>query len=157
MEKGFTKFNEHTVEERSALIDRLIKIAKDNAVSIEDYESGNYDESRLGVATIHLTDLVSFRLALEKLKFPEDELMDTLEHENAHSNKAGEIGALEEGYKIIAIKTPGGYVYQPQVNLYIPDSWTIERQRQALKSIAQAPEEYGNSLSPDDEKDLKNL
>lgn len=160
-QKHHNFIHEHTLEERSALIDRLIKVAKSNAVSAEQYNAGKCTESELDIATIHLTDLSSLRMAMEILKFPKAEIEDILAHENAHSNVTDSFIEIpeykdlrNEGYNILVIKDAKGFIYQPRIKVHIPDSWSEEKQSEILRKIVRAPEEYGNSLSPDDRKIL---
>ena len=147
--------NKDTIEQKSALLDRLIKVAKNNAVSDSEY---NREDDIKGIyehAKIHVKTLPEFKMVLEKIGMPYDNLIDTLEHENAHANKAEELGALHEKYAILCIKYKDGYGYIPQAGIYIPDEWTNEKQMHVKNKIISAPEEYGNYLSQDDLEDLK--
>jgi len=82
---------------------------------------------------------------------------DTLSHENAHANKAEQLGATHIGYKFVLIKEDGGFNVQPQANYYIPDEWNKEKQNAVNIEITKAPEEYGNKMSHGDKRYLEDL
>ena len=73
-------------------------------MSLEKYESGKFSNAELDASSIVLEDLTSFQIALENLRqrgvsYPQ--LLDTLQHENAHANVAEQLGGKHHGYRII--------------------------------------------------------
>lgn len=155
MEKGFTKFNEHTVEERSALIDRLIKVAESNALDYGAYLRGEYDSDDQERASVHLTTISDFRLAMEKIRFDKETIEDCLAHENAHANKA-ETLKIEPTYLITVLRKGAHLFGQVAVKTDIRHLPPEER-RLARIAITSAPEEYGNELSESDRDKIERL
>lgn len=147
---------ENTIDQTSELLNRLIRVAKDNAIPVEDYNRDMDNQGLYEHAKIHVRTLPEFKMLLEKIGMQGDSLIDSLEHENAHANKAEELGARHEGYQVLCLRYKNGFGYIPQVSIYIPDRWSLHKQKEVSGKIINAPEEYGNSLSPDDINDLKN-
>lgn len=100
--------------------------------------------------------LPEYRMLLEKTANTAT-VEDTLAHENAHLNKAESLGVPVEGYAIIVSKNEKGFVYAPYAEYKMPTSWDQRRQIEANIQIANAPHEYGNRLSPTDEKRIEEL
>jgi hypothetical protein len=158
-----------------------IDFAKENALSEEEYEEVSEKEfemqsiqnkreltdeeveyyfdfrERMNKATIEVKTLIEAKRIMELLNFKQETLIDTLAHENAHGNVAEQHGAQHIGYKFVVIEGKGGYIIQPQANIYLPDEWDKNKQNFVLARITQAPEEYGNSISEGDKRDLKEL
>lgn len=145
----------NTFEQISRALDGLIKDAKTNAIPDGEYNREDDGNGKYEKAKIYVKTLPEFRLLLEKIGMPYEKLIDSLQHENAHGNKADELGAVHDGYNLLCLKYNGGYGYIPQVGINIPDEWPQEKQDRILNEIYRAPEEFGNSMSPDDIEDLK--
>lgn len=103
--------------------------------------------------------LVEYRALLELLGRSPDVVLDTLSHENAHSNIASSKGALHKGYGVFVMRgdSDTGYIYKPFNQISFPAHWTTEHRQAVKAAILRAPEVYGNSLSPDDRHDLRRL
>lgn len=113
---------------------------------------------KMNAATIEVETLPEARRTMELLGLNYDAIIDTLSHENAHGNKAEQLGADHIGYKFLLTREPGGRLgVHPQAYIYIPDEWDKETQKAVLSEVTWAPEDYGNSLSDDDKKDLEQL
>lgn len=162
-------------------LQQKIQIAKENALTEEEYEEVAEKEfemqsiqnkrelsdeeveyyynfrEKMNKATIEVATLTEAKRIMEILRFPSEELIDTLAHENAHGNKAEQLGAQHLGYKFVVIEANGGYAIQPQANIYIPDEWDKKKQNTVLSQITNAPEEYGNTLSDGDRRDIADL
>lgn len=149
-----------------------VSYAKEHAIQLEEFDrlkmEGDLDSvniQKIKKATISVETLPEARLALQILGFLNYEALDIIEHENAHANKADELGTASEykglhheGYNFIVINRGDGiFEIQPQARVYIPDEWSQEKQNAATELIAQAPEEYGNALSESDVALLKKL
>ncbi|NTV44079.1 MAG: hypothetical protein HGA67_00070 [Candidatus Yonathbacteria bacterium] len=153
-----------TWEDIEKELQEKIASAKKHALTWDQYSETTKDEHAEEVkeivsqATVFVETLPEFRRALELLSFDDTSLLDTLVHENAHGNKADELGAEHQGYKIILINNGDGrFAAQPQSYIYIPDEWAQEKQDATLNEIYKAPEAQGNALSPDDKEKLDGL
>lgn len=117
-------------------------------------------KKRLDSSTLFLRTLPELAYALEAVKFPKETKEDILAHENAHGNKADEVGAKHDGYKLVFIKDKNGkLIFAPAAQITIPknDVWAKERQAKTRIEITQAPEMHGNKLSEQDKEDLRRL
>lgn len=136
-----------------------------NRIKIVEDDTENIDELRklekeFEKTALFLETLPEFDYALNALNLPGDTIKDVVEHENAHANKAEELKANEVKYGIgFMRKANGEKAILPFVYHKISgekEGWSEERQKDANQKITQAPEEYGNKLSPSDIKKLKN-
>lgn len=113
---------------------------------------------RMTEATIIIETLPEARRVMEILGFNNNSLIDTLSHENAHGNKAEQLGAKHLGYKFCLIKADNGdFLIQPQASIDIPEDWEKKKQNEVLTKIIEAPEEYDNKISHGDKEDLKHF
>jgi len=162
-------------------LQKKIQFAKENALSEREYEEISEKEFEMqqlqnkreltdeevnfyfnfreknNKASIEIETITEAKRVMEILGFDQDSLLDTIAHENAHGNVAEKIGANHLGYKFVVIRLENGYAIQPQANIYIPDEWSKDRQNEALLQITQAPEDYDNTLSSGDRRDIDGL
>lgn len=111
--------------------------------------------------TIKLDSLPEFSYALEKISnLPKKLVQEVVAHENAHINKAEELGAKDVGYVIGVFKHENGKI------AIFPLAWHIfnkekgyskEEIRQISIQISEAPKIYGEKLSPRDIAKINNL
>lgn len=141
-----------------------IDSAISKAVPVDQYNTQSCTPENLAQATVVFKDLVSFDYALEVLYrtgVDREYLLETLKHENAHANKADQLGARHEDYKLVFLKDENGKIFfAPSAGIYIPEEdegWSKEKQKEVLREVLEAPDIYGDSLSPGDERDLRNL
>lgn len=121
---------------------RELSLDKNNKEKIEEI---------LAKSSVSVESLYDYRLVLNALELPKEEIDDILSHENAHANKAEVVGAKHLDYGITIMKNnKGGYTYQPYSSLYIPKEWEEGKVRDAWEKIATAPEEYKNKMSKED-------
>ena len=131
-----------------------------NKRELADEEVNHFYEfrKRMTEATIIVETLPEARRVMEILGFNKNSLIDTLSHENAHGNKAEQLGAKHFGYKFCLIKTDNGdFLIQPQASIEIPEDWEKGKQDEVLTKIIEAPEEYDNKMSKGDKEDLKHF
>jgi len=98
--------------------------------------------------------LFEFRTALFIAGFSQADIASSLNHENAHANKAQSLDALFHCYKFYMAKEDGKNMFQPSAFIGLPKYWSNEKKRQAWKLITRAPEEYGDELSVGDYRKL---
>ncbi|MEI8270081.1 MAG: hypothetical protein WCG45_01815, partial [bacterium] len=118
--------------------------------------------------SVVLNNLSEFRYALiilSKLggwEDPENEIRNVLSHENAHMNKAEELGLKGICYEILPYKDEEdnslGIFYTSNSENH-PTSWTLEKSIEVGIKINQAPEEYDSvfGMSDFDRKDAEKL
>lgn len=161
-------------DNRLEMLNRLVNVAKENALDKEHYEilissldvaEARYSKGetrkdiyenkiksffdRVAPATIHINNLYDFKKVLEILGLEGERLHSMLNHENAHANKAEAMGQNFLGYKITVVKDIDGlYYFYPYVavNTY----GDIKETNTILKEITKAPEEAGDKLSEGD-------
>ena len=152
-------YNEILIKKIKEKVIETKKNAPDLRLIEKLYSEGREDEitTFLENGVFRIETLLEFKLFMENLGMPKEDIQDFLAHENAHSNKAESLGAEHLGYKINLIRNGNGYIFKPSSDIYIPDEWSEEKINDTYKLIAQAPEEYGNRLSPDDIEILKKL
>ncbi|MFH1608426.1 MAG: hypothetical protein ABH951_00200 [Patescibacteria group bacterium] len=179
MKNTFEKLNNWEI--RKLEIERQVEYLKNNCMGeeernnltkiLEEYstKADSLSERRLDIAltwkkkieksTLTMQTLPELRYALEVMKLSKEVIEDTLAHENAHGNKADELGARHLGYKLTFAKSKnGGICFFPMAELYIPEEdegWTKEKQKRVDEEITRAPEIYGNELSDSDKEKLK--
>ena len=174
--------NSEFLKNAEAKIQQKVSIAKENALTEREYEDVSEAEyemqsiqnmreltdkevfhyhqfrDKMNKASIEVETLTEARRVMGILGFDPHSIIDTLSHENAHGNKAEELGAKHLGYKFVLIKSAnGGFLVQPQAMTYIPDEWDKEKQNDTEMKILQAPEEYGNEMSQSDKNYLEDL
>lgn len=134
----------------------LLKKIFDRTNSENDLVRKKEIEEELRKSTLFCKNLVEFRLALESLNISEKDIQDLLQHENAHGNKASELGANHESYNLtFLIDQEGRESFRPQVGIFIPDEWDKDRQKDVMKKIILAPEGQDNPLSAGDKRQLE--
>ena len=88
--------------------------------------------------------------------FNGDSLIQTLSHENAHANKAIQLGADFNGYKFSITKDiDGGYLVMPAVVVSIPEEWDRRKKKNVDIQVIRAPDEYGHEMSQADKNELR--
>lgn len=169
-EISYMKFENKEIYEfnRRSLMERLVNVAKQNAILESDYhrhcglvdkevlsEEEKALESRIDSATVRTNNLGDFQFAMEEFWEPEHAL-NVLAHENAHVNKAQSLGVKTHGYKLTFIKREDGKLFiQPTATIDIFGGSNEEKRK--TKEILLAPLEYGNRLSDGDIELLKQL
>lgn len=162
MEKFIYKNN---IEHTSLLLDELIKVAKDNAPTEDELNSPDFSNDKLNLASVLVKTLPEFKILLSKLNLKESDVIDILDHENAHANKAeflidkGKMDIEIEGYAITFIKdgNEDRFIYQPRIRVIYPENLSQTEKSNFRKQVIFAPEEYGNELSENDKKMLDGL
>lgn len=158
-------------QERQLAMKKLIDTACENAITEEEFdeyqsiylkklddisddEVDRFDELDLKVeaSKVLCNNLNDFKYALEY--FGVDDPIDLLAHENAHANKAEQLGVDFEGYYLKIMKCSDGH-YHADIGADIDISgkefsWSKDRQKEADIDITRAPYEYGNKMSADD-------
>jgi hypothetical protein len=147
------------LESRHELMRRLINVALLQAIPVEAYNKmSQKEQDSLEHASVHVTNLQDYRIVMEELGILEEEIIDILEHENAHANKAEALGAYFEEYLLLLLDDgQGGIIPCPRMKLSYPNDWSEEKCLEVEKQVTCAPEEYGNRLSPGDIESLKRL
>ena len=136
----------------------LEKICNERELTDDEVEHFFSFRERMNDATIRVSTLPEARRTMEILGFDADNLVDTLSHENAHANKAEQLGANHTGYNFIITETKDGrYEVGPQAVTSTPDDWLAEHKRHVEAQILQAPDEYGNKMSDSDKQKLKEI
>lgn len=108
--------------------------------------------------TVKVNTISEFKILMEKTGRLDYSVMGSVEHENAHSNKAGSLGVGEGGYMLIVGKDDKGFLYQPvAVRGEFPVGWTREEIIKSSIEMANAPKEYGNINSPGDNEQIETL
>ncbi len=131
-----------------------------NERELTDEEVNYYHDFRqkMNDATVEVETLPEMRRVMGVLGFDAHSIVDIMSHENAHGNKAEQLGAQHLGYRFMIIKGDnGGIIVQPQASLYIPDEWDAEKQKAVHLATLQAPDEYGNEISDSDKKSLDQI
>ena len=137
---------------------KMRDIEKKRELSDQEVEQFFPFRDQLNKATVFVETITEARRVMEILKFNTHSLLDTIAHENAHGNRAEQLGAKHLGYNFLIIKrNNGGLGVIPQASLYIPDEWDKETQQAVLSEITWAPDDYGNEISESDKRDLKHL
>ncbi|MBA3732942.1 hypothetical protein H0W91_01030 [Patescibacteria group bacterium] len=148
-----------TISEEKEIASKLIEatiIQKDRELTDEELEYYYSYRERLDEASILVETLLEAKRVMEILGFDHDSLIDTLSHENSHTNKAMQLGANFGGYNFLLIKdTDGGYLITPSATTSIPEDWSKEKKEEAMTKIISAPDEYGNKMSEMDKMELK--
>lgn len=110
-------------------------------------------------ASVHVDDLISYKLLLSKLGISKKDEFDILEHENAHANVAEQNKGLLEGYKILFVRKGNGFYYKPYIGLSnnVLNQFDDQKRKEILGNIIIAPEIYGNKLSEGDKRNLEEL
>ncbi len=152
-------------EERlKELEDRLEHLKKAFVERGSREEKETIEEDKIEKEILHSSaladNLVEFKEMLkqisEKYSEPPEWVTDLLAHENAHANIA-EITAHEwVGYATVFIKDETGQLsgIQPLHFLKPELSWEPKEAIQKSIEVLEAPEKYGNKLSPSDEENI---
>lgn len=148
-----------TIEEEAEINEKLIEgmvIQRERELTNDEVEYYYLFRERLDEASITVDTLPEARRIMEMIGFSNDSLIDTLSHENAHANKAMQLGANFGGYKFLIIKdVDGGYLVNPMAETSIPEDWSDEKREEVDTKIIGAPYEYGNRMSDGDRKELR--
>ena len=135
-------------------------IAKDS-LSPEDDAKLFYLNEKIQSARIHAYNLNDFRYALEAAGASKQQVEFLVSHENAHANKAVQLGAqFEDYYFTIYSESNGELDLDVGATISIPEkgrTWTNEKRKETDIQITRAPDEYGNKMSEDDKKRLDQL
>jgi len=131
-----------------------------NKRELTDKEVFHYHQFRdkMNNASIEVETLTEARRVMGILGFDAHSIIDTLAHENAHGNKAEQLGANHHGYSFTLSETADGkFAVQPQAITSIPDEWSTKKANEVDAQILQAPDEYGNKMSDSDKKKLEEI
>jgi hypothetical protein len=164
-----------TKESMEKLMDERLESAKEHALpydavteiinKINDLreKSGDHEEEisdlkqKIKPSTVTVHTISEFKLLLQKTDIDPDETIQLLAHENAHANKADSVGAKEISYNLLIADGGECWRYDAWVSYDIPDSWP-ERERIISKiSILNAPKEYGDDHSDEDQAMIRKL
>lgn len=118
------------------------------------------EEECLAQATIRVQTIVEYRMVLELLldsPGEEEAVAEILAHENAHSNVAESLGANVHHYLLTIIREGPEMYLSPSVDFSVPEEWPEAKRREVYLAVMKAPEEYGETLSPDDRKQIENI
>jgi|GEM_PF-5775415 len=96
------------------------------------------------------SNLIEFKILMEEMRFPKKIRMDLLEHENAHMNVAEQTGHRIVGYALVFVKVGRREAFQPCILVRADISRGPKKYFVSTIMTLQAPEKYGNTLSPDD-------
>ena len=133
-------------------------ISSQRELTDEEVELFYSFREKMNDATTRVETLPEARRVMEVLGFNEADLIDTLAHENAHGNKAEQLGANHHGYSFTLSETADGkFAVQPQAITSIPDEWSTKKANEVDAQILQAPDEYGNKMSDSDKKKLEEI
>lgn len=173
------QFPQNTFEQRKDELRKLIELRKEAAIyedqydnlfqQVEDYESLIKDsgteslmnsekqdyknkKEKLAAISINVKTIPELRFILEELGKTEEEINETLAHENAHANVSESLGANHETYIVYFLKE--GNIYQTRITF--PDYLSQEEVNYISAKAIRAPEDYGEAggMSEDDKKDL---
>lgn len=162
------KFEDKNIYEnkRRFFIETLVNAASSNAVPLDIFHKYNQifrknelseEEkdicNKVELATVHTKNLGDFRFAMEEIWDKED-VLNILEHENAHANVAQSLGVETKDYRLIFYKNEkGNILIEPSVRISL--TGTLEERNQKKIKILLAPHEYGNILSDEDTNTLQ--
>ena len=107
-------------------------------------------------SSVIVQTLVEYIMVLEK-SLGQNKAEEILAHENAHANVAMSLGAEFVGYTLLICKDKEGFVIRGGAPYRLPLEWTDEKKKAAHVRIYTGPEEYGEKLSPSDEKVIDGL
>lgn len=148
-----------TLEEEKQINEKLIEgtiIQNKRELTDEEVEYYYSFRDRLDQASVVVDTINEAKRVMELIGFTDDSTIDTLEHENAHANKAMQLGANFGGYKFSIVRDiDGGYLITPMAITSIPDDWSDKKREEVETQIIKAPEEYGNRMSEADKQELK--
>lgn len=166
-----TKLNSKELIEKDKEIEKLLKEAQFNALSVLEtralfkkkqelsVEPQTQDikkrieevETKLKQSTVIVETLLEFKMLMEKMGKNYYIIRSVIEHENAHSNKASSLEAIHGGYSVIVSKNErGGFSYQPTALTGTKEEWSDRKKIETNIKIASAPEEYGDRMSDSD-------
>ncbi|MBP6908569.1 MAG: hypothetical protein KBB75_01980 [Candidatus Pacebacteria bacterium] len=170
-----TKLDSIMLAEKGEEIEELLKVAQSFALSGQEKRAlfnkkidlfqqprtpeiqKELDEitEKLKKCTVVVQTLLEYKILMEKTGKNYYIVRGVVEHENAHANKASSLDAIHGGYSLIVSKNEkGGFSYQPTALTGSPDSWDEKRKIETNIKIGSAPKEYGDRLSPSDEKQI---
>lgn len=151
------KSNALDVGEIMTLINKRQVLSYKQNRTIEDNNEIMKIDEKMEKCIITVETISDFKILMEKTGKNYYSVIGTVEHENAHANKALSLGGIHHGYSLIVGKDTDGFSYQPialtDVPEYLDEGEKIEKNLEILN----APKEYGNKLSPEDEKNIKFL
>jgi cell fate (sporulation/competence/biofilm development) regulator YlbF (YheA/YmcA/DUF963 family) len=167
-------------EQRKAEIKKEIQEKKENAILRDDYKNLRSELNLLrkkgsqitqedidrakGLSqlmdehAVKLKSLPELQYALEQIDIPKERFLHLLEHENAHANKAESMGTEVRSYVLALLKDnaeKSKFIVSTRIRF--PKKLIGEERQIAKKTIAFAPEEYGNRLSKSDKEKYNEL
>ncbi len=175
--KLFQKFQPKSSfeKERRIAVKEILDKAYDSAVSEEEYDEWErlslkneddtsseelvrFDEldAKIKAATATFENINDFKYALQY--FGVQDPIDDLAHENAHANKAEQLGVKFEYYYMRIFGTKDGR-FIADIGASIDTEkdahgnerdWGRFEEKEADIDITRAPDEYGNKMSPSD-------
>jgi hypothetical protein len=169
------KFIENTFENFKNQVEKKVEQAISNAFDLDKnsklFSEGLITQEKMlkefDAGTITADSLVEFRIILDKIvalkiveNFGKKEAEEAIAHENAHGNKAEELGAKHHGYVVHFMKKQEKdyteTVFAAVTSM--PKEWNSRKKRIVLSKITEAPEFYGGSkMSKYDIETLKEL
>lgn len=149
----------------------LDMVEKESLRELSPEEKAEYETlvNKLLDAGVTAKTLTEFRLLLEQMGLRPKQVEDILAHENAHANKAEELGGEEsfKGYNVNFIKAPllkklfipfhPNSYSQPHVIVKSPEGMSNQERVDFDRKVLGAPETYGENLSPGDIETLNKL
>lgn len=137
---------------------RMRAIEKDREFTNEEVDHFLSFLEKIENATVIVSTIPEARRVMELLNFKPDQVTHVLAHENAHANKAEELGGEHLGYEFILNRgSEGNILIHAQAKNKIPDGLSEEEEKIFKLKTLFAPEEYGNKLSEADIRDIEEL
>lgn len=163
MEK-FTSFEQRKIE-----LNQMIEEVRQHAISFdrakevlaliqasESQEEIQALNNELTQSSVTVKTLPEFKILLQNAELDEEEVLYALEHENAHANVVEIVVATNIGYSLLICKNGENFMYKAWAEFSHPTEW-FKTNKEAIKRIYSAPEEYGDVLSNDDKENLRQL
>lgn len=110
--------------------------------------------SMLSSSLVTVQTVSEFKILLECMGKNYYATIGTLEHENAHANKATSLGVEHDGYSLLVFKNGTEFQYQPVALIQFPQNLNEDSLKKKI-AVLNAPTEYGNTISRGDKVDIK--
>ena len=105
-------------------------------------------------ATFQVKTFSEYRYALEQIGISKENQDELIAHENAHVNVGEQLGAEIGGYRGTVLKEGPNYIVVPNAMVFPNENQPQAKVQADYLRIANAPEEYGNSLSQFDQQKI---
>lgn len=134
---------------------------KKETTSLDEEELTEYENIKklLERGIIKVQTLPELRQLLEDVGLETKEINEIMAHENAHANKAEELGGNFEGYALLFKKHPFlKYLIGKNISTEIitkvnpSEDWKIEQKKDFINKVMQAPHDSKNNLSKHSKK-----